>query len=96
MYNLTTCNVSRISVELYMYIALQIENESHMAKVLNEADAEYYLAQKTAEANKVCHTITHILILTCIDTEKIGTHTNPKHLSAACQRFCVPLANFKL
>jgi hypothetical protein len=34
----------------------QIENESHTAKVLAEADAEYYLAQKTAEANKLKHT----------------------------------------
>ncbi|CAI8048727.1 Erlin-2-B [Geodia barretti] len=34
----------------------QIENEAHTAKVLAEADAEYYLAQKTAEANKLKHT----------------------------------------
>lgn len=34
----------------------QIENEAHHAKVIAEADAEYYLAQKTADANKLKHT----------------------------------------
>ena len=41
------------------YFLPQIENESHMVKVMAQADAEYYLAQKTAEANKV-HVHVHV------------------------------------
>ena len=41
------------------YFLPQIGNESHMAKVMAQADAEYYLAQKTAEANKV-HVHVHV------------------------------------
>lgn len=36
-----------------LYLCAQIDNEAHLAKVVTEADAEYYLAQKTAESNKV-------------------------------------------
>ena len=33
---------------------LKIENDAHYAKVTKQADADFYFAQKTAEANKVC------------------------------------------
>lgn len=31
----------------------QLENEAHLAKVKAQADADYYLAQKQSESNKV-------------------------------------------
>ena len=33
---------------------LKSENDAHYAKVTKQADADFYFAQKTAEANKVC------------------------------------------
>lgn len=49
--------VSIINVYYYSLMSpcmiVQIENEAHMAKVVKQADAEYYMAQKVSEANKV-------------------------------------------
>ena len=47
-------NATLLAMQLHgLTSTAQIENEAHHAKVIAEADAEYYLAQKTADANKV-------------------------------------------
>ena len=61
------------------YFLPQIENESHMAKVMAQADAEYYLAQKTAEANKVytCTCTFYIILLTNVQNILIDEISRP-------------------
>ena len=44
----------------------QIDNEAHLAKVTAQADADYYLTQKQAEANKVYRCMYHCMCTLCM------------------------------
>lgn len=41
----------------------EVENQAHKARIISQADADYYLIQKQAESNKV-----QLHVLLCVDT----------------------------
>ena len=60
-----------------------VENQAHEARVISQADADYYLMQKQAESNKVsCYHIVHgracsSLVPRLSDLIKHGRHSPP-------------------